>query len=461
MLTRAKTTNTKDIIEEGSPKATMAAKPAKPTVTTLDDLLKEFQKNQNGNKAIQQQLNDIQTTVDSNTDTLNAHIKTYSEEIEQLNGKVTTLQNTVNTMEQALNVVGDEIKELKDENLKLRKRMYESESINQRFIGLEEEGKRWNIIIDGIKEAPFHKMKETVTELCAALGIEVSPLTVVNMYRLGQQRADAFQPRPVKVKFHSNLTKQMLYKNISSLKDEEKWSRISIRDDATEETLDIQRDLRCIAASARSQGVKAQVRGRALIIEDKRYSREDLGDLPYNLSLENAKIVKTEDGIAFQGKHAYLSNLAECQIEEGEDGYRNAEEYILVNKARLADDKHSEGKLRECENVYDMIKIGKRINTTEAWKKEEIKIVAKAAVLKFSQNPILLEKLKKTEGHLYEATKSKKWGCGFTIAQAARIKHGKNPRDNKFGLILEIIRAKALSGADLKDSLQELDNLQF
>ena len=90
-------------------------------------------------------------------------------------------------------------------------------------------------------------------------------------------------------------------------------------------------------------------------------------------------MVKTEDGVAFQIKHEYLSNLSDCQIEEA--------------------------KLRESDNVYDMIKIGKRIKVTEAWKKEELRIVAKAAVLKFSQNPLLLEKLKKTEGFLYEATK--------------------------------------------------------
>ena len=206
------------------------------------------------------------------------------------------------------------------------------------------------------------------------------------------------------MKFHSNLTKQTLYKNIATLKDNEKWKHISIRDDVTEQTLNIQRDLRCLAASARSQGLRAQVRGKALIVDDKRYTYEDIDDLPHGLSLENAKVVTTQDGVAFQGKYAYLSNLADCQLVDGMEGYQNAEQYILINKARLAGDKRSEGKLRETENVYEMIRIGKKIKITEAWKKEEDKIVAKAAVLKFSQNPILLEKLKKTQGHLYEAT---------------------------------------------------------
>ena len=340
MLTQAKTVNTKEPIEEIQKETNMAAK----APVTLDDLFKEFQKNQQGNKEIQTKLNNIQTTVNSNTEALNVHIKVYEEEMQELTGKIKTLHDTVNTFEQAMNAMSDDLKDLKDENLKLRKRIYETENVNQRFMGLEEEGKRRNIIIDGIKEAPFHKTKEVVTELCSALGVELTPVTVVNMFRLGAQRADATQPRPVKVKFQSNLTKQTLYKNISSLKDDEKWARISIRDDVTEEMQDIQRDLRSIAASARSQGLKAQVRGKALILEDKRYSYEDINDLPNDLSLENAKVVKTSEGVAFQGKHVYLSNLADCQIEEGKESFSNAEQYILIHKARLANDQFSEGK---------------------------------------------------------------------------------------------------------------------
>ena len=91
----------------------------------------------------------------------------------ELTAKVKSLQETVNNFELAMNFMSDE--DLKDENLKLKKRVYES--------GLEEEGKRRNIIIDGNKEAPFHKTKEVLTELCSSLGIDLTPLTVVNMFR--------------------------------------------------------------------------------------------------------------------------------------------------------------------------------------------------------------------------------------------------------------------------------------
>ena len=68
------------------------------------------------------------------------------------------------------------------------------------------------------------------------LSIDMSPVTVVNIHRLGKQTTDASRPCPVKVTFFSNLTKQSLYKDISALKDNEKWNCISINDDVTDET---------------------------------------------------------------------------------------------------------------------------------------------------------------------------------------------------------------------------------
>ena len=93
----------------------------------------------------------------------------------------------------------------------------------------------------------------------------------------------------------------------------------------TKNTKNIQRDLRCLAASAKSKGLNAQQKGKALILEGQRYTYSEINDLPHGISLENAKLVKTADGVAFQGEYAYLSNLAHAPFVDGEDGYKCAE----------------------------------------------------------------------------------------------------------------------------------------
>ena len=115
----------------------------------------------------------------------------------------------------------------------------------------------------------------------------------------------------------------------------------------------------------------------------------------------------------------------------------------------LAKDQRRIAKLRDTECPYDMIRTGKQIKLDEAHNAAVYALVLKAAVLKFQQNPLLLEKLKIAQGHIYEATKSKGWGCGFTIAQHKLFKHGGNPDENRFGLILEYIRDTALAGTDI------------
>ena len=264
-------------------------------------------------------------------------------------------------------------------------------------------------------------MQTSQGELLSDLGIEMSPLTVINLHRLGKQSTEVPRQRPVKVLFLSNLTKQTLFRNISSLKDKDKWKKISISDDVNDSTKNMQRDLRCLAASAKAKGLKAQQKGNALILEGQRYTYGEIGNLPHNISLDNAKLVQTVDGVAFQGEHAYLSNLSASPFVDNSDDYQCAEQFIQVGRAKLAGDRRREEKVRDSSSPYDMIRIGKQIKLDVVKEALVFKIVVKAAVRKFQQNPGLLDRLKKVQGHIYEATKSKRWGCGFTIAQHKQI----------------------------------------
>ena len=416
---------------------------------TIQDLLAEFKKNQEGNNKILTQLNGLQTSVDSNTSSIQCHLKKYDEEMKEVNTNLDKLRATVTTLTERMDTVTIEANELKEDNRKLRKRLNEVENVSQKFVRQEDEGRRRNIVVDGIKEASFQKTRETVTELLSDLGVEMSPYTVVNMHRLSKQSPTSPHQRPVKVIFLSNLTKQTMFKNIASLKDKEKWNRISINDDVSDSIRNKQRDLRCLAASARAKGLKAQQKGNALILEGKRYAYSEINDLPHEISLENAKIVQTVDGVAFQGEHSYLSNLLLSPFVYDGAGYQCAEQFIQIGRAKIAGDQRREEKVRDSSSPYDMIRIGKEIKLTDDSDTLVYKIVVTAAVLKFQQNPVLLGKLKNVKGHLYEATKTKRWGCGFTIAQHKSIKYGENPGDNLFGLILENIHDTALAGRDI------------
>ena len=97
-----------------------------------------------------------------------------------------------------------------------------------------------------------------------------------------------------------------MYKNISKLKDNDKWKHVSIGADLTEIKSSEQKDLHCIAAVAKAKGIKAVYKNGMLVTDDIKYTFADIDSLPHGLTMEEVKIRKTKDGAAYQEKHAFL-----------------------------------------------------------------------------------------------------------------------------------------------------------
>ena len=70
------------------------------------------------------------------------------------------------------------------------------------------------------------------------------------------------------------------------------------------------------------------MKGLRIIIDSKAYTHDDIKNLPHNLSMEAAKLTEVEDGITFQGRHAFLSNHHPCEIEIGDKKYDSSEKSV-------------------------------------------------------------------------------------------------------------------------------------
>ena len=328
----------------------------------------------------------------------------------------------------------------------LRERVYELEKIARDLSFRDEEARRQNIIIQGISEANYPKTKQAVTELLSTLGVKVSSATVSNIQRIGKLVEGNRKPRPVEVKFLSTMSKQELFKNINKLKDADKWKNISIGDDITEVKASEQKDLRCLAAVAKAKGVQATFKNGYLIIEDKKYTYADIDSLPHGLNMEEAKVRKTKDGIAYQGHHAYLSNLHKCEIDDNGTKYSSSEQHYQCGRAKAAKNQRLYRKLRECNKVYELIRLAKQIPDPENWNQLRVPLMKRSIYLKYEQNPALRDKLVNTKGFLYEATQSDFWGCGMSIAQAADIGKDTIKLPNKHGELTAQYRDCFLKG---------------
>ena len=66
--------------------------------------------------------------------------------------------------------------------------------------------------------------------------------------------------------------------------------------------------MRAVSAYAKSKNADSNVKGTKLVIDGQAYSYQEMKDLPHGLSIEAAKTIEVEDGVAFQ------TNIHFCRI---------------------------------------------------------------------------------------------------------------------------------------------------
>ena len=140
---------------KSDPPSTPSAKPD----PTLADLLAEFKTNQEGNKRIEDKLNTLDKKSEENAKAIKEHITRYEADVDTLNSRCDGFDSKTCELEDRLNGLARHVKELDDENLSLRKRVYQLKKDSKICIDREEDQKRLNILIQGIPESAYKKTK--------------------------------------------------------------------------------------------------------------------------------------------------------------------------------------------------------------------------------------------------------------------------------------------------------------
>ena len=379
---------------------------AKPIEPSNADLLAEFKK---GNAETLTKVTAIESSITSNQKVVEDYIKKNDEVVQALQGRVSTLEVTVTTLETTINSMSTEIETLKTQ-------AKEQRSVNERMEKAEkqsdEDRRRPNLIIEGLTEDKNTHPRQQISALLADIGVTIPPESILTVSRLGPvTKLNSRRPRNILVKFNSLYWKQEIFKNIIKSKDSEKWKGVHIQDDLPQEVLEQRRDMRCLAALAREKGHRASLRGGALVVDEVRYSFNDIGDLPNGITLENAKLVKVEDGWAFQSHHAFPSSMFQCKIKHKGHDFHCVEQAYFFDMAEEAGDQRAAAKLRECKNGYQAKRIGEKIKKPEGWNDRKFDISAALHEKKFAQNETLKQRLIGLQGKLYEATRDEFFGA--------------------------------------------------
>jgi len=135
---------------------------------------------------------------------------------------------------------------------------------------------------------------------------------------------------------------------------------------------------------------------------------------------KGAFMLITDRHVFFFGKQDVFSQWHPCLFEMDGINFNCSEQAMMYYKALVFKDEESVKKILLSKNPKDQKALGRKVKNFDkgAWDKEKIKVVTIVNYAKFSQNPILKQKLMETGDRiLVEASPYDRiWGIGLGVS---------------------------------------------
>ena len=247
---------------------------------------------------------------------------------------------------------------------------------------------------------------------------------------------------PVVVVFPSVNEKAAIFRNLKNLQGKEEWRRVYFNDDLTETQANEQRDIRALAAFAKTKGYNARVKAGNLLLDGRSYRYQDIGKLPGDITLAKAKTLYILDdrAVVFQSQHSPLSNLYPCNLIYRGEVFLSSEAAFQYTRATTCGYKREAQLIKSERKAFKVKQLARDIKSTGEWEDTCEQVMREILLEKFKRNAECKQALLATGNRaLFEGTGDKKWGCGLPISKADLITF-KNPGKDLMGHLLEEIR---------------------
>ena len=203
-----------------------------------------------------------------------------------------------------------------------------------------------------------------------------------------------------------------------------------------------------IKAARRIDKYKGSCRleGPQLVIEGKRYHRQNIHTLPDDLNPMEVTSQSNEEVFAFFGELNPLSNFHPCKFTLEGERFNSSEQYIQWTKAKYCGDKIAMERILNCEDAADCKEVSRDIANLNRknWVESAETLCFEGIQAKFLQNEHLMEKLLDTSDKtLVEASYDEAWGTGQHLGSRDCLTESKWKSIGILGRILMRIRSAA------------------
>lgn len=192
---------------------------------------------------------------------------------------------------------------------------------------------------------------------------------------------------------------------------------------------------------------RASIEAGGLKMDGHLYLPNQFDDLPVECHPERVQIISTnENGIAFAGQWAYLSNMYQSSFRYEDMSFSSSEQCFQYHKALHHKDLMRAKQIILTNDPFKCKKTGGKIETSQEWLDTCETTMLDIIRCKFTQNEELKAKLIDTGNQrIYEATTGHYWGTNTGLrSKATRDQTGTG--QNRFGLLLEELRREIVNG---------------
>ena len=200
------------------------------------------------------------------------------------------------------------------------------------------------------------------------------------------------------------------------------------------------------------KGFKAVLLGDQIMVNGKKYTVDELEQLPPELSPDKIAFKENSDTILFYRSDAYMSNFYKSPLSINNIEYTCVEQYFTAEKARCFKDQITVNKIMKAEKPAEMKYLGKHTKgfNQQIWDEKASSVMLQGLRAKFHDNPKLNQKLMDTgDKMLAEAScNDKVWGIGLQMNEPNAFDKERLPGKNQFGNPLMKIRDESIKHAN-------------
>ena len=196
--------------------------------------------------------------------------------------------------------------------------------------------------------------------------------------------------------------------------------------------------------AARKDGKKAMLISDKLIIDNQKYTLNNLESLPLKLQPQNLALRTTDKAIMFYGKNCCFSNFYDAKFTLDGITYSSSQQYFQYQKAMRMGNDDIATKIMETSDPVEQHRLGKQVTINkDRWNNKLAKQVMEVGVKgKFEQNPGIRDLLVATgKKNIIECNKYDTfWGNGLSLYNVEAMNQNKWKGENALSNILIQVR---------------------